>query len=190
MDHNGSHQSHPVKTSSFLFVYVVFYPQHTHTHIHTHTHERLSSISLSLYSPCYLYFFSYKHTYVELARYWPLYPHFSRVSCGTFLFHINRHEYIYLCGWLAFPVKPDSSSNSSFFPFPTDTYQAQVQAAWQKSWNQTQSLLQNLRFRERGPLKSWRPETMAEAIHAVLKEGLSLSQVSVALQWSWGDLLY
>lgn len=61
----------------------------------------------------------------------------------------------------------------------TDTYQAQVQAAWQKSWNQTQSLLQNLRFRERGPLKSWRPETMAEAIHAVLKEGLSLSQVRI-----------
>ncbi|CAL4088929.1 unnamed protein product, partial [Meganyctiphanes norvegica] len=59
-----------------------------------------------------------------------------------------------------------------------DSYQAQVQAAWQKSWNQTQSLLQNLRFRERGPLKSWRPETMAEAIHAVLKEGLSLSQAA------------
>uniref|UniRef100_A0A6A7G0H3 Protein bric-a-brac 1-like n=2 Tax=Hirondellea gigas TaxID=1518452 RepID=A0A6A7G0H3_9CRUS len=59
-----------------------------------------------------------------------------------------------------------------------DTYQAQVQAAWQKSWNQTQSLLQNLRFRERGPLKSWRPETMADAIHAVLKEGLSLSQAA------------
>lgn len=54
-----------------------------------------------------------------------------------------------------------------------------MQAAWQKSWNQTQSLLQNLRFRERGPLKSWRPETMAEAIHAVLKEGLSLSQVRI-----------
>ncbi|XP_018025686.2 protein bric-a-brac 1 isoform X2 [Hyalella azteca] len=59
-----------------------------------------------------------------------------------------------------------------------DSYQAQVQAAWQKSWNQTQSLLQNLRFRERGPLKSWRPETMADAIHAVLKEGLSLSQAA------------
>ncbi|XP_042230720.1 protein bric-a-brac 1-like isoform X2 [Homarus americanus] len=63
-------------------------------------------------------------------------------------------------------------------PAYKDTYQAQVQAAWQKSWNQTQSLLQNLRFRERGPLKSWRPETMAEAIHAVLKEGLSLSQAA------------
>ena len=33
-----------------------------------------------------------------------------------------------------------------------------------------------MRFRERGPLKSWRPETMAEAIFSVLKEGLSLSQ--------------
>lgn len=38
--------------------------------------------------------------------------------------------------------------------------------------------MQTLRFRERGPLKSWRPETMAEAIFAVLKEGLSLSQAA------------
>ncbi len=37
--------------------------------------------------------------------------------------------------------------------------------------------MQNLRFRERGPFKTWRPETMAEAIMAVLREGLSLSQV-------------
>lgn len=35
-----------------------------------------------------------------------------------------------------------------------------------------------MRFRERGPLKSWRPETMAEAIFSVLKEGLSLSQAA------------
>jgi hypothetical protein len=28
-------------------------------------------------------------------------------------------------------------------------------------------------------MKSWRPETMAEAIWAVLNEGLSLSQVSL-----------
>ncbi|KAF9409084.1 hypothetical protein HW555_011446 [Spodoptera exigua] len=48
---------------------------------------------------------------------------------------------------------------------------------WQKCWN-TQTLVHNLRFRERGPLKSWRPETMAEAIFSVLKEGLSLSQAA------------
>ena len=36
---------------------------------------------------------------------------------------------------------------------------------------------QGLRYRERGPMKSWRPETMAEAIWSVLNEGLSLSQV-------------
>ncbi|KAA0199353.1 hypothetical protein HAZT_HAZT007633 [Hyalella azteca] len=71
-----------------------------------------------------------------------------------------------------------SATHSLIPPSLTDSYQAQVQAAWQKSWNQTQSLLQNLRFRERGPLKSWRPETMADAIHAVLKEGLSLSQAA------------
>ncbi|KAL1517454.1 hypothetical protein ABEB36_001215 [Hypothenemus hampei] len=49
---------------------------------------------------------------------------------------------------------------------------------WQKCWNTNQSLVHNLRFRERGPLKSWRPETMAEAIFSVLKEGLSLSQAA------------
>ena len=37
--------------------------------------------------------------------------------------------------------------------------------------------VQGVRYRERGPLKSWRSETMAEAIWAVLQEGLSLSQV-------------
>ena len=41
--------------------------------------------------------------------------------------------------------------------------------------------MQNLRFRERGPFKTWRPETMAEAIMAVLREGLSLSQVGNAV---------
>ena len=51
------------------------------------------------------------------------------------------------------------------------TFQHQLQAAWQKSWNQKQSLMQNLRFRERGSIKSWRPETMAEAIMSVLREG-------------------
>lgn len=34
------------------------------------------------------------------------------------------------------------------------------------------------RYRERGPMKSWRPETMAEAIWSVLQEGLSLSQAA------------
>lgn len=48
---------------------------------------------------------------------------------------------------------------------------------WQKCWN-SQNLIQHMRFRERGPLKSWRPETMAEAIFSVLKEGLSLSQAA------------
>lgn len=38
-------------------------------------------------------------------------------------------------------------------------------------------LFQGLRYRERGPMKSWRSETMAEAIWSVLQEGLSLSQV-------------
>lgn len=59
----------------------------------------------------------------------------------------------------------------------TDSYQYQLQSMWQKCWN-TQTLVHNLRFRERGPLKSWRPETMAEAIFSVLKEGLSLSQAA------------
>ncbi|XP_043208080.1 protein bric-a-brac 1-like [Amphibalanus amphitrite] len=58
------------------------------------------------------------------------------------------------------------------------TFQHQLQAAWQKSWNQKQSLMQNLRFRERGSIKSWRPETMAEAIMSVLREGHTLSQAA------------
>ncbi|KAK9882670.1 hypothetical protein WA026_022721 [Henosepilachna vigintioctopunctata] len=66
---------------------------------------------------------------------------------------------------------------SSFF-FPADSYQYQLQSMWQKCWNTNQSLVHHLRFRERGPLKSWRPETMAEAIFSVLKEGLSLSQAA------------
>ncbi|CAG9770548.1 unnamed protein product [Ceutorhynchus assimilis] len=60
----------------------------------------------------------------------------------------------------------------------SDSYQYQLQSMWQKCWNTNQSLVHNLRFRERGPLKSWRPETMAEAIFSVLKEGLSLSQAA------------
>lgn len=64
------------------------------------------------------------------------------------------------------------------FSFPADSYQYQLQSMWQKCWNTNQSLVHNLRFRERGPLKSWRPETMAEAIFSVLKEGLSLSQAA------------
>ncbi|XP_044734335.1 protein bric-a-brac 1-like isoform X2 [Chrysoperla carnea] len=59
-----------------------------------------------------------------------------------------------------------------------NSYQYQLQSMWQKCWNTNQSLVHNLRFRERGPLKSWRPETMAEAIFSVLKEGLSLSQAA------------
>lgn len=59
-----------------------------------------------------------------------------------------------------------------------DSYQYQLQSMWQKCWSTNQSLVHNLRFRERGPLKSWRPETMAEAILSVLKEGLSLSQAA------------
>jgi hypothetical protein len=58
-----------------------------------------------------------------------------------------------------------------------ESYQYQLQSMWQKCWN-SQNLVQHMRFRERGPLKSWRPETMAEAIFSVLKEGLSLSQAA------------
>ncbi|XP_058975487.1 protein bric-a-brac 1 isoform X3 [Musca domestica] len=59
-----------------------------------------------------------------------------------------------------------------------DSYQYQLQSMWQKCWSTNQNLMHHLRFRERGPLKSWRPETMAEAIFSVLKEGLSLSQAA------------
>lgn len=61
---------------------------------------------------------------------------------------------------------------------PDTTFQHQLQRAWQKSWNQHQGIMQNVRFRERGPLKTWRPETMAEAILCVLREGQSLSQAA------------
>ncbi|KAE9542577.1 hypothetical protein AGLY_002488, partial [Aphis glycines] len=67
---------------------------------------------------------------------------------------------------------------STSSPMTSDSYQYQLQSMWQKCWNTNQSLVHNLRFRERGPLKSWRPETMAEAILSVLKEGLSLSQAA------------
>lgn len=75
------------------------------------------------------------------------------------------------------------SQTDYFFSFfwggvTADSYQYQLQSMWQKCWNTNQSLVHNLRFRERGPLKSWRPETMAEAIFSVLKEGLSLSQAA------------
>lgn len=66
----------------------------------------------------------------------------------------------------------------TIFVSTADSYQYQLQSMWQKCWNTNQSLVHNLRFRERGPLKSWRPETMAEAILSVLKEGLSLSQAA------------
>lgn len=69
-------------------------------------------------------------------------------------------------------------TNPRSFLISADSYQYQLQSMWQKCWNTNQSLVHNLRFRERGPLKSWRPETMAEAIFSVLKEGLSLSQAA------------
>ena len=71
----------------------------------------------------------------------------------------------------------------------SNCYQYQLQNMWQKCWNQNAAMLQgiryfsfyiyfefefvcemtlwvykNCRYRERGPMKSWRPETMAEAI--------------------------
>ena len=39
-------------------------------------------------------------------------------------------------------------------------------------------MMQGVRYRERGPMKSWRPETMAEAIWAVLQEGTVQSRFS------------
>lgn len=74
--------------------------------------------------------------------------------------------------WLKF-----SQTILFIFYFPAESYQYQLQSMWQKCWN-SQNLVQHMRFRERGPLKSWRPETMAEAIFSVLKEGLSLSQAA------------
>lgn len=65
-----------------------------------------------------------------------------------------------------------------FFLSFTESYQYQLQSMWQKCWSTNQNLIHHLRFRERGPLKSWRPETMAEAIMSVLKDGLSLSQAA------------
>lgn len=63
-------------------------------------------------------------------------------------------------------------------PEQVESYQYQLQSMWQKCWSTNQNLIHNLRFRERGPLKSWRPETMADAIMSVLKDGLSLSQAA------------
>ena len=57
-------------------------------------------------------------------------------------------------------------------------YQYQLQSMWQKCWSQNAAMAHGIRYRERGPLKSWRPETMADAIWAVLQEGLSLSQAA------------
>ena len=61
---------------------------------------------------------------------------------------------------------------------PPDNYQFQLQNMWQKCWGQNAAMMQGVRYRERGPMKSWRPETMAEAIWSVLQEGLSLSQAA------------
>lgn len=60
----------------------------------------------------------------------------------------------------------------------SDRYQYQLQSMWQRYWSNNQSMMTNLRSRERGPLKSWRPDTMADAIFSVLKDGLSLSQAA------------
>ncbi|XP_059089791.1 protein bric-a-brac 1-like isoform X2 [Tigriopus californicus] len=67
---------------------------------------------------------------------------------------------------------------SSPIPGSSSCYQYQLQSMWQKCWNQNASALQSMRYRERGPMKSWRPETMAEAIWSVLQDGLSLSQAA------------
>ncbi|CAG0885964.1 unnamed protein product [Cyprideis torosa] len=61
-------------------------------------------------------------------------------------------------------------------PFSIDPMQYQVNSMWQKAWAQNQ--MTNYRFRERGPLKTWKPDTMAAAIKAVLNDGLSLSQAA------------
>lgn len=92
---------------------------------------------------------------------------FVSCRCQVFLLPWHFFMYIYLYKVLI-----------RYFYFPADSYQYQLQSMWQKCWNTNQSLVHNLRFRERGPLKSWRPETMAEAIFSVLKEGLSLSQAA------------
>jgi len=70
------------------------------------------------------------------------------------------------------------SSSSSSVPGGSYCYQNQLQSMWQKCWNQNASMFQGVRYRERGPMKSWRSETMAEAIWSVLQEGLSLSQAA------------
>lgn len=59
-----------------------------------------------------------------------------------------------------------------------DRYQYQLQSMWQRYWSSNQNLFSNLRSRDRGPLKSWRPDTMADAIFSVLKDGLTLSQAA------------
>lgn len=88
---------------------------------------------------------------------------------------VNKIFYFHLC--LKFNIF--LLYNPYLFPYPlTDSYQYQLQSMWQKCWNTNQNLIHHLRFRERGPLKSWRPETMAEAIFSVLKDGLSLSQAA------------
>ncbi|XP_046998868.1 protein bric-a-brac 1-like [Schistocerca americana] len=80
--------------------------------------------------------------------------------------------------WLGASTSSIAGWSRSGGQYSADSYQYQLQSMWQKCWNTNQSLVHNLRFRERGPLKSWRPETMAEAIFSVLREGLSLSQAA------------
>jgi len=81
--------------------------------------------------------------------------------------------------WMA--QNSSNTAGGSSGPGTGSSYQYQLQNMWQKCWNQNSQLLQpvqGMRYRERGPMKSWRPETMAEAIWSVLLEGLSLSQAA------------
>ncbi|XP_018899255.2 protein bric-a-brac 1 isoform X2 [Bemisia tabaci] len=69
-------------------------------------------------------------------------------------------------------------ASTSSGPVAETSYQEQLQSWWQSSFRSNQFVMNNLRFRERGPLKTWRSETMAEAIMSVLNQGLSLSQAA------------
>lgn len=92
---------------------------------------------------------------------------------GSYRVHACRFVWKILdCTYQSFSFTSHSLASSA------DSYQYQLQSMWQKCWNTNQNLMHHMRFRERGPLKSWRPETMAEAIFSVLKEGLSLSQAA------------
>lgn len=100
-----------------------------------------------------------------------------RHFCGLFI-HFYRAVDVMINEFDVVACFFDLNKMFLFYLFHTaESYQYQLQSMWQKCWN-SQNLVQHMRFRERGPLKSWRPETMAEAIFSVLKEGLSLSQAA------------